>query len=147
MEKKNLTKVFLLLGGALLIYGITQAASFIKSLKITFSNISLSGTVSNPVVLLTLKIENPTNISVTVTDLIGDLLYGSQIIGNVESVNLINVNANSSVYLDLKVQTTFSQGLTIIKNLLNKSLANNFFFNGSLKVDGVQVPYKGKLSW
>lgn len=147
MTKSKFLTPLLLLGGAVLIYVAAKASQFVNGLKITFSNISLGGSLSQPEAIATLKIFNPTNTSITMDSLSGILLYKGKKIADVESVNNVIINEQSNVYLDLRIISTFSDVFQLIKQLLNKQISNDFAFDGSITIAGVSLPYKTNLSW
>lgn len=147
MQKGGILKTILVIGGAIAIYSIAQASRFLNGLKIEFSNISIGGNLLNPRVFITLKIFNPTPVSVTVSNLTGQLLYNNKFFANVQSIDEQIIPAAQIVYFDLDLQSNLTDVLKTVNLLLTNKIANNFVFDGTLKVNGVQLPYKGKLNW
>lgn len=147
MTKKGILKPILLIGGAILIYSVIKASNFINGLKIDFSNLSLGGSLQNPVVYVTLTIDNPSLTSVTVDKLRGSLIYQGNKVSDVASVNAVVIDPNSKVFLDLQLQSNFNDAVTLVTKLLNKSLSNDFLFDGVITVGGFDLPYKSKLQW
>lgn len=147
MPKNTFFKPLLILGGVLLLYTAAKAANFINGLKITFQNISFGGSLGNPEIYLTLKVDNPTSTTIKIDNIIGVLKYSGTKIADIESVNGEDIPAEGVMYFDLKAQTTATDALKLIADFINKKAANKFSFDGSLKINGIQVPYSGPLAW
>ena len=145
MQKPNLIKPILLIGGAFLLITALKASNFISNLRIYFTNLSLGGSLLNPKVFATLRIYNPTNNEVTISDLRGVLLYKNNFFANVQTVKEENIKAFSNVYFDLELSSTLPDMISVIKQFTTNKISNDFYFDGTLKVNGVMIPYKGKL--
>lgn len=147
MEKKPIITTLLIIGGALLIYTAAKASKFLNGLQIEFTNIGIGGNINNPRAFVTLKILNPTNLQVTVSELTGKIFYKNKFFANVESMQQQIIPAAQIVYFDLELYSSLGNVLDTIKNIVLSKAANDFSFDGSLKINGVQLPYKGKLNW
>lgn len=145
MQKPSFIKPILLIGGAILLITALKASNFISSLRIYFTNLSIGGSLLNPKVFATLRIYNPTNNEVTISDLRGVLLYRNQFFANVQTVKEEKIKAFQNVYFDLELSSTLPDMISIIKQLTSKQISSDFYFDGTLKIDGVMIPYKGKL--
>lgn len=145
MAKGNLFKYLLLAGGALLLLGTLKASQFIDNLRITFTNLSLGGSFTNPRVNATLKIYNPTSLSVRISDLRGAIYYNDNFVANVQTIKEENIQPFQNVFFDLELISTLPDVINLIDKFIKGQIGNDFYFDGTLKVNGVQIPYKGKL--
>lgn len=145
MAKGNILKPVLLIGGALLLLTALKASQFVQNLRIYFTNLSLGGSFTNPKVLATLKIYNPTSLSVNITDLRGAIYYKNNFVANVQSLNEQEIKAFQNVFLDLELMTTLPDAINLIQQFIQGRVSNDFYFDGTLKVNGALIPYKGKL--
>lgn len=145
MAKGNFLKQVLLIGGALLLLTALKASQFVDNLRIYFTNLSLGGSITNPKVLATLKIYNPTSLSVSVTDLRGAIYYKNKFVANVQSVNEQIIEAFTNVFFDLELMTTLPDAIGLIEQFLQGQISNDFYFDGTLKINGALIPYKGIL--
>lgn len=145
MANNNFIKPLLLIGGALLLMTALKASQFVNDLRIYFTNLSLGGSITNPKVKATLKIYNPTSLSVSITDLRGAIYFNNEFVANVQSVNEQKIEAFSNVFFDLELMTTLPDAINLVQKFIKREISNNFYFDGTLKVNGVLMPYKGKL--
>lgn len=145
MAKGSLLKPILLIGGALLLITALKASQFISNLRISFTKLSLGGSITNPKVYATIKIYNPTSLSVSISDLRGGLYYNNKFIANVQTVSEEKIEAYQNVFFDLELISTLPDMIDLIQNLVSKRITNGFYFDGTLKINGVLVPYKGNL--
>ena len=144
----KLLKPILLVGGALLLYTAVRAAKFVNGLSIEFQKISLGGSILSPRVLVTLKIYNPENLSVTISDISGKLLYKNQFLADVRMFESVKINPRETLYLDLQLQSLLPDVFSFLSSVIaDRKLNNDFSFDGSLRIDNVPVPYKSRLSW
>lgn len=147
MAAKNYLKPVLLLGGAVLLWTALKASKLINGLKVDFTNIAFGGSILSPVVFVTLRIQNPSDIAVTLNSLSGKLLYKNNFVSNIETVSQTNIAPGSTIYFDLKLQSSLGSMLQTIKTFLQTGVGNDFYFDGVLNINGLSVPYKQKLQW
>lgn len=145
MAKGNFLKPILLIGGAIVLMTALQASRFIKNLRLTFTKLSLGGSVTNPKVFATIKIYNPTNFSVSISDLRGALYYNNEFVANVQTIGEEKIEPFENVFFDLELISTLPQAVELIKNFLSKKVSNGFYFDGTLKINDVLMPWKGNL--
>lgn len=145
MAKSNFIKPLLLIGGALVLFTALKASQFVSNLRIYFTKISLGGSITNPRVYATLKIYNPTSLAVSITDLRGAIYYNNEFVANVQSVNEQKIEAFANVFFDLELNTTLPDAINLVQKFMKRQISNDFYFDGTLKVNGVLMPYKGKL--
>lgn len=144
----KLLKPLLLIGGALLVYGALKASKFFKNLSIEFQQISLGGSVLEPKVFATMKVHNKENFDVNISDIKGSLYYQNKYLADVLMRNTVNVKPNSVVYIDIELSSLLPDVLQFITLLIkSKQITEQFKFDGSLKINGIQIPYKSVLSW
>lgn len=132
--------------GAIVVYATLKYVSFTKNLDVTFSRIRLGGSFLYPDVYVTLSIFNPTDFAVKINSISGTILYQDKIVSTVYSNTQVNVTAKKRVELELKLSTTFSDILSTIKVLIQNGVTAGFYFNGTIDVDGVNVPVNTKLA-
>lgn len=147
MAKTNFIKPLLLVGGAIILITALKASQFINNIRVSFTNLSLGGSITNPKVLATLKIYNPTNVNVSVSDIKGQLMYKGQFIANVQMFETVNIKPFENVFFDLELMSTLPDMLSIVNQFVTGKISNDFSFDGIMKVNGVQFPYKGNLKW
>lgn len=147
MAKRDFIKPLLLVGGAIFLITALKASQFINNIRVTFSNLSFGGSITNPKVLATLKIYNPTNVNVSVSDIKGQLMYKNQFVANVQMYETVNIKPFENVFFDLELMSTLPDMLSIVNQFITGKVSNDFSFDGIMKVNGVQFPYKGKLQW
>lgn len=147
MAAKNYLKPILLLGGAVLIWTALRASKLVNGLKVDFTNIAFGGSILSPVVFVTIKIQNPTEVAVTLNSLSGKLLYKNNFVSNIEMVSQTNIAPGSTIYFDLKLQSSLGNMLHTIKTFLQTGVGNEFYFDGILNINGLSIPYKQKLQW
>lgn len=147
MAASKFVKPAILLGGALLLYTALKASKLVNGLKISFTNIFFGGSIISPVVYVTLKVENPTDVAITLNNIQGQLLYKGNFVSYVETVTETNIAANSAIYFDLKLQTGVGNMLQTIKTFLQTGVGNDFYFDGTVNINGLSIPYKSKLQW
>lgn len=145
MANSNILKPILLVGGAIVLLTALQASRFIKNLRLQFTKLSMGGTVTNPRVYATIKIYNPTNFSVTISDLRGALYYNNKFVANVQTIGTEKIEAFENVFFDLELISTLPQAVELVKNFLSKKISNGFYFDGTLKINDTLVPWKGNL--
>lgn len=145
MQSSKIVKPLLLIGGAILLITALRASNFISNLRIEFTKLSLGGNLLNPKVFATLRMYNPTSVAVNISDLNGVLLYNNKFLATVQTVKEEKIEAFSNVFFDLELSSNLPDMLSIIKEFISGSIGNNFYFDGTLKVNGVLMPYKGKL--
>jgi len=147
MANSSILKPVLLIGGALLLITALKASQFVNNIRVTFANLSLGGSLTNPKVLATLRIYNPTNVEVTISNLKGQLFYKNDFVANVQMYDTVKIKPFENVFFDLELMTTLPEMTNFISQLVTKKMTNDFMFDGIMNVNGVQFPYKGKLQW
>lgn len=144
----KLLKPLLVIGGALLVYGALKASRFFKNLSIEFQQISLGGSVLNPKVYATMKVHNKENFEVNISDIQGSLFYQNKYLADVVMRNNVNVKPNSVVYIDIELSSLLPDVVEFLAALIkSKQVNEQFKFDGSLKINNIQIPYKSVLSW
>jgi hypothetical protein len=146
MEQNKYLKPLLLLGGAGLLYVALQASKFVFGLKVEFRDMFLGGTLISPVVFATLKITNPSDITVKLNRLTGKIFYQDTFVSDVESVYATDIEPNAIIYLDLKLQSKLGNMLETISQLIKTKAKKDYVFDGFLTVNGLTIPYKTKLA-
>lgn len=148
MAKNNSLFIKLgLLAGAVLLFAGAKAAQLIGGLAITFQRVSLAGSVVDPRALITLKVQNPSPLGITLQSLQGRLLYDQQFLANVKTTAPVKIEPGAAVFFDLEAQTTLKSALDIIGQFLTKKIKNRFFFDGTVRVGGIDLPIKQKLEF
>lgn len=144
----NKLKPLLLLGGAVLIYSAIQAAKFVKNFTVQFYNLNIGGSLLEPKVYATLKLNNKENFSITVSDIEGKLYYQNKFISNIAMPSSVEILPNEVVYFDIQLSSMLPDVLQFISNFIKtKKINNQIYFDGSVKLNGIKIPYKSYLNW
>lgn len=144
----DMKKAFLFGGiGLLAFYWLKRAKQFYEGLTISFQNVSIKGTVSNPIIVIELKIKNPSDLSVKINEIKGNLLYKNNIVGTVKSVDQDVIDSGSVLFYDLEVKSTITNLLQIIQGFILNKKSFDFYFDGTINLNGLNIPYKQKLEW
>lgn len=142
-------KNWIIFGGIALVgyYLFDKAKKFYEGLDISFQNISVKGDAINPIVVIELKIKNPSNASVNINEIQGNILYKDKIIGTVKSLDKETIEPDSILFYDLEINSTFGGIAEIVKNFFLYKNSFDFYFDGTINLNGFTLPYKSKLAW
>jgi len=109
-----------LLGGGLLLYYFTKLKKASSSIKVNLVDLNLSrGTGLNlPTLTMKFEIINPTNTTVNVLGVVGDVYLNDQFIATVSNLNTIQIPANNTIIYPVDVKASALDAIPAIINLI-----------------------------
>lgn len=139
---KLLPAVGLTIAG-LFVLSKVMTASAASRINFTLGNIGISSSGITPIVQLTVLAQNPTDKSITISSIVGNVLLNGQLIGNIPPVGFpITVAANSQSQIPISVML---QGLSLISDVVSMlsgtaGLSAVVSLTGTVNVDGLLLP-------
>lgn len=132
----------LLLAAAALTYYFMRKGNAAKNLKVYFAGLNFeksSGVVPNIIAIF--RLVNPTNSSLTVTSIAGDISVNGKIVAGFSQVQKFEILPNSESNYKIKVTPSgFTVALTIIDLIKTKAKNLTANFNGTINADGLNIP-------
>jgi hypothetical protein len=130
---------FWLIPAAILAWIGYKKYNLAQSYTLNFKRINLSNiSFANPVVNIIYEIINPTNTTANVQSVTGSLFYNGIFIGNVVNFKQFTIKEGATEFvIEGKLNYT---GLS--KLILSLSSKFQIYFNGTIKVDYVELPIK-----
>jgi LEA14-like dessication related protein len=109
-----------LLGGGLLIYYFTKLKKASASIKVNLIDLKLSrGTGLNlPTLTMKFEIINPTNTTVNVLGVVGDVYLNDQFIATVSNLDKIQIPGNDKIDYSIDVKASALDAIPAIINLI-----------------------------
>ena len=106
MEIKKIIVPGIILAGLIWAY---QKFSLFKGIVFSITNVSFSGGILNPQLVVTVNAKNPTNATATLQMIKGKIYNnGTELIGEVIKYDTILIAANSDVPIDLPITIAFN---------------------------------------
>lgn len=127
--------------GIWLLLKVLKLTNVGSNVLINFYSYRLGGSFINPEVYITFKVTNPTDSEVTISQLYGNVTYQGQTVANVYSYNPIKLQKRSDNFLEVNAISSITDLIPIITS----RGAGDFYFVGTIKVDGISLPLNFKL--
>lgn len=139
---KNKSFIFIGLGAAVLLY-ILSKKSAAKNLKVYFQTIGFKkGKGLNlPTVQAVFRIINPTNSTLTIDSIAGDILVNGSLLSSLSQIDKLNIPGNSESLYTVNIKTPVFNVLSTVYMLFkNKTKKLNIEFTGSVNSGGIIIP-------
>jgi len=133
-----------LLGGGLLLYYFTKLKKASSSIKVNLVDLNLSrGTGLNlPTLTMKFEIINPTNTTVNVLGVVGDVYLNDQFIATVSNLNTIQIPANNTIIYPVDVKASALDAIPAIINLIKtKGTGQGFRVKANLNINVDDILY------
>lgn len=130
-------KNLLYIGGALALYWIITRGRAVSATRFQLKNVGYkSGKVN-----MTIEVQNPTEASLQLNSIAGDLFANGQYVANVSSFNQVQIMPNASTPVVLSFIPSIIGIFNTIKNvILQKKKGMDFRFVGSANLNGINFP-------
>ncbi len=139
-------KAILIGAGALALYFLLRGINFVNSVEFIFKKIRLGGSFFYPEAYATFTIINPTDVSVTIDNVMGDILYKDQQVASVSAIDVVQINGKQAVDIEVKMIAKISDLFSVIGNAVQGNISNNILFHGSVKANGITIPVNTTLA-
>ena len=126
-------------------YFLLRGINFVNNVDFVFKKIRLGGSFSYPEVWVTFTIINPTDVSVTIDNIIGDLLFKNVFVAKVITHDSVRILGKQSIDLEVRILTTLQDAVLVLSDAINNGMTNNLVFRGDLSVNGIAVPVNTTL--
>jgi hypothetical protein len=127
-------------------YFILRGINFVNSLEIIpKKQIRFGGSLSYPEAFLTFTLINPTDETVTVDRLIGNVFYNSKNVASVSANESIQLGAKQAMEIEVRLVSQLTDLIAMLKNIFTGSANNNLVFNGSVTANGIPIPINKTL--
>lgn len=128
--------------GAVGVYFLRKSstASAVQSMKFLLTGVDLTWSGLSAIIILKVKIQNPTNTSAEVRAVLADLTLNGDTLGRVTSFSPITVKALSETDTTLQFQLNNIGTIQAITNLFSNHSTINANIKGTVNVDGSNVP-------
>ena len=134
MNKKN----WWLLPATIIGYLVYKKYVLAKKISVFFKSIDFSSmSLLYPTINIVVQVNNPTDISVTIQNIKGDLYLNNVYVGNVIGITPTTLSTGSSI-LRIPVTLSYTGVAALIKG--TKTGGINLRFNGSILVDLITLP-------
>jgi LEA14-like dessication related protein len=134
MNKKN----WWLLPATIIGYLVYKKYVLAKTISVFFKSIDFSSmSLLYPTINIVVQVNNPTDISVTIQNIKGDLYLNNVYVGNVIGITPTTLSTGSSI-LRIPVTLSYTGVAALIKG--TKTGGINLRFNGSILVDLITLP-------
>ena len=144
MTKKTLIIVGVLAAAGLYLLSRSAAA---QKLKIYFKTLTV-GKIKGfniPEIFAQFSIVNPTNTTLTVDSIAGDIFVNKKLFTSFQNLNKVTIPANAEIIYPIKLQIqTLSAVLSIISLIKNKEKLN-VYFDGTVNSSGFVIPIKDTI--
>ena len=136
----SIRTVLFLSFAAYLVWQASKKARLVFKLEHTGTRFKMQGTK----MLVYIQLTNRSSESATVENVSGNITYDGKDVARVEYRYPVQIVPKSVTEIELIVTPTITGFLDFVNALLDKKLTN-FYFNGTIKVDGVPIPVKKEL--
>jgi LEA14-like dessication related protein len=133
-----------LLGGGLLLYYFTKLKSASESIRVNLINLKLSrGTGLNlPTLTMIFEIVNPTNTTVNLLGIVGDVYVNNEYIANVSNLDKVEIPGNNKIIYPVDIKTSVLDAIPALLNLIkNKGTGQGVNVKASLNVNIDNILY------
>jgi LEA14-like dessication related protein len=113
-------------------YVVLQGFRFVKNIQIQVSNIKIGGSFSNPEIYCNFTVINPTNLSVTIDAIKGDILYHNEKVAQAWVMDPFTIKGNDQINFSVRLIPEFSSAINLIGQLISGSLDKEFYFVGRI---------------
>lgn len=121
---------------------LVSRLSFSKKINFLFAGIKPGGTLLQPVIEVSLLVQNPTNQTVTIRSLSGQVLLNNRLISNVSSFNEQTIQPNSETVIKINARPLITNFFSSINFILTSKTGNNrITITGSANIDNVSLPF------
>lgn len=130
----------LIAASAVAIYFLLRGVGFINSVEIKLKKIRFAGSFLMPEMFATFTIINPTDVTVNIDTVEGNLLYKQLQIASVSSNTSIQISSKQGVDIELKLLSKITDLITVISSALKGDINNNILFKGYIVSNGIPIP-------
>lgn len=140
-------KFFVGIGIAGLALYFLSRGSAAKKLIINFKGLTFGkgSILSAPPLYLTFSIVNPTNTSITVKNITGQLLINDKYLSDITSLQNLKIEANAESTANVTAQISYINILPFLKDLLTKKQKYKVTFKGFVNSSGVLIPIENTI--
>lgn len=134
--------------GAVVLYLALKAfniINFAKNVLVEFKQFRLGGSILSPQVYMTFQVSNPTNATVTIDGITGNVFFQSQNIATVFSQQSYQIEAYKKTDVELMAVSNITDLLSIIKPFMSGGYRNQLNFQGSILVNNISLPINFNL--
>lgn len=140
MKKSNLLLGAGVVGLVLLAVRGQASARSLKNLQIGFSNFSLRFMGLTPVLFFRINAYNPDVANVTITNVIGDVLFKNSVISTFNTANDMNVVVPPKKTVAIDSRATLGLG-ALVQALLQKVPGAKIEIKGVLNTNHIEIPF------
>ena len=132
--------LLVILAGATALYFIAKK-SLSSKLLFQIDNLGSKGKWYNPIIVISLRVLNPSNQSAKLNSITGELFLNGKLISNVTSFVPQNISAKAESIIKLEAQPGITGAASLLLDILqNKKAGYKIKFDGNANVDGIVVP-------
>jgi hypothetical protein len=139
-------KGILIAAGAVALYFLLRGINFVNNVEFIFKKIRLGGSFFYPEAYATFTIVNPTDVSVTIDNVMGDVFFKDQPVAAVSGIDAVQVNGKQAIDIEVRMVAKITDLFTVIGNALQGNVANNIIFRGSVQANGITIPVNTTLA-
>jgi hypothetical protein len=137
---------------AILGYAVFRYKNLAEQGSLQFKwKLKLQGTFFNPKIIAFFDYINPTDVTVDVTEIKGDIFYKEQSFATVNEIDQITISPNSTTSIPVEINTTLKDLLQTIWLIVGGRSTepfkpSDFQFTGYFKALGIKIPVDQTLS-
>lgn len=139
-------KGFMIAAGAVALYFLLRGVNFINNIDFVFKKIRLGGSFFLPEAYATFTIINPTDVSVTVDNVTGNIMFKNQMVASVSTDTAVQVMGKQKVDMEVKLIAKITDLITVLSSILKGNLQNNILFSGQVIANGIPIPVKTTIA-
>lgn len=142
--KKN---ILWIIGGAIAVYFVSRYAGFLKKANFYLQSVKPGGTITQPKIIVMLGVDNPTNQTITIKSIVGNVFVEGDLLAIVNSFGDQKIAANSSSTINVTAKPTAIGVFKTLKRLITQPIpGTKIEFDGTANVDGINVPIKQSIT-
>lgn len=119
-----------------------RKAGAAKNLKVYFAGLNLAkGSGLIPNIFAVFRLVNPTNSSLQITSIAGDIFLNGKLVAGFSQVEKFEILPNSESAYKIKITPSgFTVALSVIDLIKSKGKNLTASFNGTINADGINLP-------
>lgn len=139
-------KALLILAGVSAVLLLMKAANFANNVQLYFQKIRFGGSFLYPEAYATFALLNPTDVAITVDQVVGKITVNGQDVAEVNAPEAVHIQPKQTIEFELKLQSTLQQLLKLFNPGAVQATGNNIFFVGDIITNGIAIPVKNSLT-
>ncbi len=146
VDPYTMKNLIYILGGGVALWLLTRL-SLGKKLLFNFSGVKPKGKLLNPILEITLSVQNPSNQRATINSISGTLFLDGREISNISSFKQQTIIPNAETFITIDARPGLIGVANIVKDIFgrDKSKSYKFRFTGSANVDNIVIPIDNEI--